>query len=189
MSRRHRRKRKSIPGEVELNLAAMLDMAFQLLAFFILTFQPAPVEGQVSLRMPPPIPLSAQGSAEIGNDTLSKEEILGNLNRLVLSIRSTPEGEIHSLMLGENVLPNQPTVPQELAQLRERLPKYFAPGTAFDEMVLQVGSGLRYEQLMQVIEVCNDQKLPNGERLTKLGWVEYHDGSFEAGHPNAAEKK
>ena len=28
--------------EVELNLAAMLDMAFQLLTFFILTFKPAP---------------------------------------------------------------------------------------------------------------------------------------------------
>ena len=27
--------------EVELNLAAMLDMAFQLLTFFILTFRPA----------------------------------------------------------------------------------------------------------------------------------------------------
>ena len=35
MSRRHRRRR--IKKGVELNLAAMLDMAFQLLTFFILT--------------------------------------------------------------------------------------------------------------------------------------------------------
>ena len=32
----------------------MLDMAFQLLTFFILTFRPAPIEGQISLRLPPP---------------------------------------------------------------------------------------------------------------------------------------
>ncbi len=51
--RRKRRGRKSDPpAEVELNMAAMLDMAFQLLAFFILTFRPSPVESQISLRMP-----------------------------------------------------------------------------------------------------------------------------------------
>ena len=46
-------RRKKQEG-VELNLAAMLDMAFQLLTFFILTFRPAPVEGQVDLLLPPP---------------------------------------------------------------------------------------------------------------------------------------
>ena len=55
MSRRHHR-RRSKKG-VELNLAAMLDMAFQLLTFFILTFRPAPIEGHLALNLPPPIPL------------------------------------------------------------------------------------------------------------------------------------
>ena len=32
----------------------MLDMAFQLLAFFVLTFRQTPLEGQISLRLPPP---------------------------------------------------------------------------------------------------------------------------------------
>ena len=49
-----RKKRKRGLEEVELNLAAMLDMAFQLLTFFILTFKPAPVEGQITLRLRPP---------------------------------------------------------------------------------------------------------------------------------------
>ena len=35
---RRRRKKKGGHESVELNLAAMLDMAFQLLTFFILTF-------------------------------------------------------------------------------------------------------------------------------------------------------
>ena len=49
-----RKRKRAGDEEVELNLAAMLDMAFQLLTFFILTFKPAPVEGQISLHMPPP---------------------------------------------------------------------------------------------------------------------------------------
>ena len=33
--------------DVTLNVTAMLDMAFQLLAFFILTFRPPPGEAQI----------------------------------------------------------------------------------------------------------------------------------------------
>ena len=43
------KKKPRSQGDVELNMAAMLDMAFQLLAFFILTFRPSAVESQVSL--------------------------------------------------------------------------------------------------------------------------------------------
>ena len=45
----------AIQSEVELNLASMLDMAFQLLAFFILTFHPSPIEGQLLLHLPPAV--------------------------------------------------------------------------------------------------------------------------------------
>jgi biopolymer transport protein ExbD len=179
MSRRHRKKRKSIPGEVELNLAAMLDMAFQLLAFFILTFQPSPVEGQVSLRMPPPIPLTEQGGSDIGSDTVSDAQILGK-ERVVITLRSNPNGELLDVCIGESTLTNQATVEQEMVQLRARLPKYFT-NTPLDEVVIQVGSGLHYEQLMEVVQVCTEQKLANGERLSKLTFVEYADGSFELG--------
>ena len=48
------RERDHRPPKVELNMASMLDMAFQLLTFFILTFRPPPLEGQISLRLPPP---------------------------------------------------------------------------------------------------------------------------------------
>ena len=36
-----------------LNVTAMLDMAFQLLAFFVLTFKPPPAEAQIFLKLPP----------------------------------------------------------------------------------------------------------------------------------------
>jgi len=41
--------RISAPVNPELPITPMLDMSFQLLAFFIFTFRPAPVEGQFSL--------------------------------------------------------------------------------------------------------------------------------------------
>ena len=42
------------PVEADLPITPMLDMSFQLLAFFIMTFRPAPTEAQIALRFPPP---------------------------------------------------------------------------------------------------------------------------------------
>ena len=39
------------PG-VTLPITPMLDMSFQLLCFFVLTFRPAPAEGQIAVTLP-----------------------------------------------------------------------------------------------------------------------------------------
>src|SRR5262245_46974510 len=99
--RRRRRKRRSQEG-VELNLAAMLDMAFQLLTFFILTFRPAPVEGQISLRMPPPQPVTpVQSTVQAGNTPDNTDPVEG-LNSLVISVIPNAAGGISSMAVGES---------------------------------------------------------------------------------------
>src|SRR5471030_1024639 len=101
MSRRKKKKRSS-QEEVTLNLAAMLDMAFQLLTFFILTFKPAPVEGQVDLRLPPPEPVTnVQAQAQAGSNDKDKNPVEG-LESLIVSIFPTPGGQIGSLAIGES---------------------------------------------------------------------------------------
>ena len=42
----------------------------------------------------------------------------------------------------------------------------------FDQVIIQIGSKLRYEELMKIVDVCTKQTLPNGEKLTKLSFVE-----------------
>src|SRR5262245_36396794 len=49
----HKRKRQGTDYvEPDLPITPMLDMSFQLLAFFIMTFQPTPTEGQIALTLP-----------------------------------------------------------------------------------------------------------------------------------------
>jgi biopolymer transport protein ExbD len=49
----HKRKRQGTDFvEPDLPITPMLDMSFQLLAFFIMTFRPAPTEGQLVLALP-----------------------------------------------------------------------------------------------------------------------------------------
>jgi biopolymer transport protein ExbD len=168
MSRRRRRRRKS-EGAVELNLAAMLDMAFQLLTFFILTFKPAPVEGQISLRMPPPQPISpAKNAVQAGDNPTNNDPVQG-LNSLVISVIPNASGGIGSMAIGEGVVAT-------LTGLNDRLKNVLGDqASPFDQVVIQVGSGLRYDALMGVVDVCTRQKLPGGQKLTKLSFVELPD--------------
>jgi biopolymer transport protein ExbD len=164
-----RRKRRRSGEEVELNLAAMLDMAFQLLTFFILTFKPAPVEGQVNLRLPPPVGLTRTGTQDVGKDTNSKEETKG-LTTLLISAFSDRNGNLAALAVGDTGVANTEA-------LRYRLRTIFADKTTpFDQVIIQVGQDLRYDELMKVIEVCTDQKLPDGSKLSKLSFVEVPNG-------------
>lgn len=160
------RRRKSKSEHVKLNLAAMLDMAFQLLAFFIFTFKPAPVEGQFSLRMPPPQPITrVQSGQSAGNDADNTNPLQG-LNTLVVTALANADGRLQQLAVGEAAVGS-------VQSLEIRLSTIFAePGTAFDQVIVQVDSRLRYEELMQVIDVCTRQTLPSGEKLSKLSFVE-----------------
>lgn len=142
----------------------MLDMAFQLLTFFILTFRPAPIEGQVALRLPPPQPITA-GTQKAGADVTNTNPVAG-VNTLTISIFGDPGGHIASLGVGETSVGN-------LAELDGRLRTIFADaGNPFDQVIVQVGDTVRYDALMQVVEVCTHQKLPNGQPLSKLSFVE-----------------
>jgi biopolymer transport protein ExbD len=52
----------------DLPITPMLDMSFQLLAFFIMTFKPAPTEGQIAMQLPPPEQGGGVGIPGVGED-------------------------------------------------------------------------------------------------------------------------
>ena len=166
----HKKKRGGHEN-VELNLAAMLDMAFQLLAFFILTFKPAPIEGQINLKLPPAQPVTNVNSGQQAGANEQNNSAVTGLNSLVISIFSTPGGKIATMAIGEGSVSG-------LTALENRLKGVLGPesGASFDQVVIQVSSRLKYEELMRVVDVCTRQTLANGEKLSKLSFVELPEG-------------
>ncbi len=168
MSRRRKRHNQT---EVTLNLAAMLDMAFQLLTFFILTFRPAPIEGQISLRLPPPQPVVVVKDGQHAGSDLDNKNPVQGVNTLTISVFADPQtGLISSLGLGAN------NVTGGLSGLDQRLSEVFAdPGNPFDQVIIQVTDVCRYDELMKVVDVCTHQTLPDGKK-PKLNFVEVPSG-------------
>lgn len=165
-----RRKKKGHGGDgVTINLTAMLDMAFQLLAFFVLTFKPAPTEGEVALRMPPP---QAVMAAKVSNKKAgsSDKDVLTGLTSLVVSVLPNKSGGLGTMAIGEQPVG---TLSGLDAQLRTVLTDQASP---FEQVIIQVGSNVRYDALMSVVDVCTRQRLPNGQPLTKLSFVELPEG-------------
>jgi biopolymer transport protein ExbD len=168
--RKKTRKRRS-QAEVELNLAAMLDMAFQLLAFFILTFRQPPLEGQIALRLPPPqTTVVAKNGQAAGADADNKNPLQG-MNTLTISVSADPKsGEINGLSVGEGHVTG-------LAALDGRLKELLRdPGNPFDQVIIQVSDSCRYEELMKILDICTHQTFADGKKLSKLSFVELPGG-------------
>ncbi len=165
--RRHRRRNKN---GVKLNVTAMLDMAFQLLAFFILTFRAAPIEGHLSLNMPPPIPqTNVQSTQTVGTEGNSTP----NLHALHLFVTATDSGDVLQVRLESNVIAAGRLTPATVAGIGRRIAPLFASGNVlYDRIQIEVDRNLRYEELLKLVDVCAQQKLPDGKPLGKVSFVE-----------------
>lgn len=175
MARRRRFRRKRSDSKVELNLAAMLDMAFQLLTFFILTFKPTPIEGQLAVNMPPPVsiiqPDAQPADADAPGEGVDARETLhlfvtandrGGADEVKIGGFTVAKGSLDAFQL------------QQVAQgLKQRLS---ADVTPFDHVQIAVDGRLHYEELMKLIDICTKQKLPDGTLLQKISFTELPRG-------------
>ncbi len=167
-----RRKRRKPPGEVQLNLAAMLDMAFQLLAFFILTFRPAPVEGHFQLHMPPAVP---QTQVEQSTDTNSSTggETSAFVETLDLYIMADNRGQVTAINVGQQTVVAGRLTGDALGKLNANLRSNFGiQESPYERIQLHVDRRLHYDELMKIVDVCTRQTLPDGSQMRQVGFME-----------------
>ena len=166
MRRSKRRKRRIIgtQEEVELNMAAMLDMAFQLLAFFILTFKPSEVEAQISMRMPKEKAVT-QG-ASVSLDIPKEDDSESFELPLDVKVLANPDGGIESVTIGAHEF-RDASAEGFFASVTARVASIVGrPGC--DGVRVSVSDSLKYEYLMQIVDICAQQTLPSGDRMTKI---------------------
>ena len=139
--------RRAQPPDVPV--APMLDMAFQLLTFFVLTYKPAPSEGQFVMNLLPAQPATAI-TAEAPSDKPS-DNLPASLRTLPTILRAGPGGVLAQIMVGETEIPTDPKA------LEQELDKTFQnPDLPFDQTLLKVDPRLKYSELMKVINAFSN---------------------------------
>ena len=85
--------------EPDLPITPMLDMSFQLLAFFIMTFKPAPTEGQIAMTLP-----KEEGGPAIAMPNPFDEKPA----RYVIKVEATDDRAIKKMTIKEADTANEP---------------------------------------------------------------------------------
>jgi biopolymer transport protein ExbD len=139
-----RRYRPGPPEEVAFPVTPMLDMAFQLLAFFVLTFQAPSAETHLDLDLPvtpSALPAAARGEARPQSDADLE-------NDLIVRAEADDLGDLKALRLGDAALP-------DVAALGDRLRRYAEVlGGRPLRVRLVADDGLRYEEAARVLAAC-----------------------------------
>jgi len=151
------RRRQPDPGpEVELPVTPMLDMAFQLLTFFVFTYHPSALEGQLDLSLP--AATSAAAAAPDKADptvTPASEQKLELPAEITVIVRTqhdgTNDGVISQLAVveaaGEKTLANPPALLAYLRDVRGGL-------TNQEDIKIQADSGLKYGAVTAIMDLC-----------------------------------
>ena len=173
--RRHRRDQ----GTVEMNLAAMLDMAFQLLTFFILTFRPAPIEGQLSLHLPLPVAVAPEPQPQVNPGGDPGE--INEFETLHLQVMANERGGVRQVILEASPVVQGEMNDANTQRLDRELQRIFGTKMiAFDRIQIAVERKVRYGELMKVIDVCTRQKTPDGQLMRKVSFTELSSGGAAA---------
>jgi biopolymer transport protein ExbD len=159
---RRRKYRPGAPEDVQFPAAPMLDMAFQLLAFFIITFRAPSAETHLELNLPATpvaLPTGMRGEAR---PRPARNVDTDLENDLLVRAEADDVGDLRSLRLGDAPLP-------DLATLGNRLRRY---AQLLDGRPLRVhlvaDDQLRYEFAAKIIATCSSSGVA-AIRLTPPG--------------------
>ena len=155
--------------EIQIPVTPMLDMAFQLLTFFILTYRPAPAEGQFSMNLLPAQPATAISKEAPKNET-TDSSLPTELRTLQTVLRSGPTGELGQISLSDNPIASLDALRTELQSLVND------PNLQFEQALIIVDPGLKYSELIKVVDIYSSLK---PKPLTKISFKEL--GSADGG--------
>jgi biopolymer transport protein ExbD len=166
--------KKTDPGiEVALPIVPMLDMSFQLLFFFIITFNPGKLDGQMTMNLPASGEAKAKDQSQVDPSKPPDVEleipsdfvvaVKSYESNLTLVIRDSEKvyevGKIDGL--DRKTRDDQRVAVDELmgklsAMLKEKLEekKKDNPGKASDNVKIEANSAMRYSTLVSVMDAC-----------------------------------
>jgi len=140
--------------KVELMMTPMIDIVFQLLIFFIMTFKIVAPEGDFNIKMPLNAP-----SEGLPDDN--------QLPPMKVRLRATASGRLAGIQLGQRTLPDFKALQM---QVRDIVGDDRGPGSvaASTEIELDCDYGLRFESVIDAITAVSGYVASDGQNIVKL---------------------
>jgi biopolymer transport protein ExbD len=148
---RHHRDKGDPPVDVTLPITPMLDMSFQLLAFFVMTFQAAnALEGQLDMYLPKAGNPQAKRPDQVDLNKDSDADLDQQAD--VAVVVSSQRGDIESLSIREKTK-NTPV--SDVRSLKGALTKLRGElGGTQTAIKIEADSKLKYARLVDVMDAC-----------------------------------
>lgn len=154
------------PEEIKLNMTSMIDIVFQLLVFFIMTFKVVAMEGDFNIKMP-----------LASTEAQSMEQIMPDL--IVVKLRAGENGNINSIAADDNETYVDGLMFQSLTRyVEERLAGIGDPEQARKtELEFDIDYGLKYSYTVKAIEAVSGKVQPDGSIKKLIEKVKFKDNS------------
>lgn len=143
--------------KIELQMTPMIDIVFQLLVFFIMTFKVVAMEGDFNISMPQ----AAQGAP---SDSL--------LVPLKLKLRAGPNGELQGVALNNTSFSGTPR--EKFAQLQDAIVTHIGvmdgPSSIQEESEIEIDADyqLHYHYVIQAVTAVTGRIDPRTGEIQKL---------------------
>lgn len=154
--RRNRRRALDLPIEIQLPITPMLDMSFQLLAFFVITFRSTSAsEGQLDVALPRPVEARAKDPSQI-DLTKQTSADADESAEVTVSLAANPSGELSGITIHEQKEKTiaAPTAAELCAALQAELKKSREASGKAGAIKIEAAATLRYARLVEVMDAC-----------------------------------
>jgi len=154
----------SEPEEIKINMTAMIDIVFQLLVFFIMTFKVVAMEGDFNIKMP-----LASESAD------SLDEELPDL--ITVRLEAGENGNISSIIVDDSETLREATMFPDLTNIvEERLAAEGNPVQNYErEVEFDIDYNLKYSYAVKATSAVSRRALPDGKVKPLLKKVKFKD--------------
>lgn len=142
-----RKRKEEPPVDIQVPITPMLDMSFQLLSFFLLTFRPMPTEGQLSINLPK---LDAATDPSVPPPEMSDQQ-----DQYTIYVHSSAGGTVALMGLkGPTVNLEDIKDFQSLYSQLKAIPKPADRGPAGITITIEAANELNYAQLVEIMNLC-----------------------------------
>ena len=156
------------PSEIILPIPSFLDMAFQILAFFIFTYNPSTLEGQLEMAMPASGEAKAQDLSK-EDPTIPSEADLDLKTDWTVSVETFKSGKVgaisgvrvEGLDNVQEAVPGDPERDPDLNFLRDFLKKKRDTGGNKDGIKIKAAGNLKYAFVARVMDACRKAGFKN----------------------------